>query len=161
MASDIGGHDDDGIFKIYEASFGVCDMAVVHDLEEGVKDIWVGFFYFIEEDDGVGFSADSFGELAAFVVADVPWGSAEHASDGMFFHIFGHIEADDIGFGVEEGFSEGFGEFGFSDACGAEEEEGADGAFKVFDACAGTDDGFGDEGNGFVLADNAFMEDVF
>ena len=52
------------------------------------------------------------------------------------------------------------GKFDFADAGGAEEDEGADGAFGILEARAGADDGVGDGLHGFVLADDALVENL-
>ncbi len=61
LAADIGGEDDDGVFEIYLASFGVGEVAFVEDLEEDVEDLGMGFFDFVKEDDAVWALADAFG----------------------------------------------------------------------------------------------------
>lgn len=49
-------------------------------------------------------------------------------------------------------------QLGFTDAGGAEEDEGTDGALGVFEAGMSTDDGIGDGLHGFVLVDDALAE---
>lgn len=48
--ADVGSHYDDGVFEIHYPTLGVCYAAVVHDLEEDVEDVGMGFFDFVEED---------------------------------------------------------------------------------------------------------------
>ena len=118
----------------------------------------MGLFDFVEEDDAVGTAADGFGQLAAFIVADVSRRRPDEAGHGVFFHVFGHIDADDVPFVVKEGFGQGFGKFGLADACRAEEDERADGAVRVLDAGAGPHDGVADDLDGRILADDSFMK---
>ncbi len=161
LRADVAGHDDDGVFEIDGAALAVGEAAVVEDLEEDVEDVAVGFFDFVEEDDGIRPAADGFGELAAFFVADVSWRGADEAGDGMLLHEFGHVDADEGVFGVKEEFREGFAELGFSDAGGAKEHEGADGAAWIAEAGAGAADGVGDGFDGFFLADDTAFEKRF
>lgn len=119
LATDVGGEDDDGVAEVDEASLSVGEASVVEDLEEGVEDVGVGFFDFVEEDDGVGATAYLLGELASFFVAYVAGRGSDEAGDAVFFHVFGHVESDEGVFVIEEEFCEGFAELGFADACGA------------------------------------------
>src|SRR5580700_2406649 len=116
---------------------------------------------FVEEDDGVGAAADRFRELAAFVVTDVAGRRADEAGDSVPLHVLGHVEADHGLLVVEEELGEGAGGFGFADAGGPEEDEGADGALGVAEAGAGTADGVGDGQESFILADDALAETLF
>jgi hypothetical protein len=92
-------------------------------LQEDVEDVVVGFLDFVEEDYAIGPAADGFGELAAFVVANVAGRGADHARDGVFLHIFTHVDAHDVLLAVEQRLGQGAGELGFADASGAEENE--------------------------------------
>ncbi len=156
--ADVAGEDDEGVFEIDGAPLAVGEAAVVEDLEQGVEDVRVGFFDFVEEDDAVRVAADGFAELAAFLVADVAGRRADQPGDGVFFHVFAHVEANEGEFVVEQESGEGAGQFGFADAGWAEEEEGAQGAGGVLETAAGAADGVGDGGDGFRLADDATGE---
>ena len=76
----------------------------------------------------------------------------------MLFHVFGHVDTNHIAFVIEEGGSEGFCQFCFTDAGRSEEEEGAYGLLGILDTCLGSDDRFGDFGNCFVLTAYSLME---
>ncbi len=105
LAADVAGHDEDGVFEVDGAALTVGDAAVVEDLEEDIEDIGVGLFDFVEEDDAVGAAADGFGELAAFIVADVARRGSDETADGVFFHVLAHVDAGHGVFVVEEEFS--------------------------------------------------------
>ena len=77
------GHDDDGVAEVDGAALRVGEAAVVEDLQEDVEDVAVRLLDLVEEDDGVGAPADGFGELAAFLVADVAGRRADEAGDGV------------------------------------------------------------------------------
>ena len=134
------------------------DAAIVEDLEKDIEDIGVGFFHFVEKHHRVGLAAHSLAELATLLVADIAGRRSDEAGHGVLLHVFGHVEANDGAFVVEEKFREGFGEFCFANACGAEEEERANGAILVLQAGAGAADGIGDSFDGLLLADDALHE---
>ena len=123
LAADVGGHDEHGVLEIHGAALAVGDAAVIQHLEEHVEDIRVGFFHFIEQHYAVRAAAHGFAELATFLLSDVAGRRADQAGDGMLFHILAHIDASHGIFVVEEEFGEGFGQLGFANAGGAEEEE--------------------------------------
>ena len=132
--TDVGGHDDDGVFEIDGATLAVGQAAIVEDLEEGIKDIGVGFLNFIKKNDTVGATADGFGKLAALLVTDIAWRRPDEAGDGMFFHVFGHIDADDSLFTIEKSGGKSAGEFGFAYAGRSKKKKRTDGSLGVFQA---------------------------
>ena len=79
----------------------------------------------------------------------------------MFFHVFGHVNANYTAFVVEKSFGESFCQFGFSYAGRSEKDKRSDWAIWIFDTCAGTENRFADGSNCFILSDNSFMQSVF
>ena len=102
QAADVGGHDDEGVFEIHRASLTVGEPAVVEDLQQHVENVVVRLLHFVEEDHAIGFAPDGFGELAAFLVADVAGRRAEEPRHRVFLHVFAHVEAHNIVLAVKE-----------------------------------------------------------
>ena len=73
---------------------------------------------------------------------------------------FVHIETDNVAFAFEINFGQGFGEFGFTNTSGAEEEKSADGTFLVFDASGSTAESVSDSRDSFFLVDHAFVDEL-
>ena len=92
----------------------------------------MGFFDFIKENYAVRATPDGLGQLTTLFVADVAWRRPDEARDGMFFHVFGHIDTDDSLFTIEKSGGKGTGEFGFTHAGRSEKKERTDGSFGVF-----------------------------
>ena len=88
-------------------------------------------------------AADGFGELAALLVADVARRRADQAGDAVFFHVFGHVDADHRALVIEQELGERLGQLGLADAGGAEEEERSDRPVLVLQAGAGAAHGVG------------------
>ncbi len=84
-------------------------------------------FYFVQEHDAVGASSDRFGQLSAFFISYIAWRSAYQARYGVTFHVFRHIEADQSIFVVEQKFRQCLSQFGLSDSCWTEKQEGPHG----------------------------------
>ena len=159
-AAEVRGHDDDRIAEIHRAALAVGEAAVVEDLQEDVEDVVVRLLDLVEEHHAIGPAANRFGELAAFLVAHVAGRRADEPGHGVFLHVFAHVEAQEVFFAVEERFGERAGEFGFADARGTEKNERADGTLGVFEAGTGADHGVGDNLHGFLLADDALVENL-
>jgi hypothetical protein len=112
----------------------VGDAPVVEHLEKHVKHVRVRLLDFVEEDHGIGLSADRLGQLAALIVADVARRRADQARDAVLLHVFGHVDPHQRGLGVEKRFGERFRQFGLADACRAEKQEAADRPARILDA---------------------------
>ena len=79
----------------------------------------------------------------------------------MLLHELRHVEADQALLAAEQELSQGPGDFRFTDARGAEEQERTGGARAGFEAGAGTADGAGEHGDRFILADDALVQLFF
>ena len=69
LGSDIGGHDQDRIFKVYGTALGVGDTAVIEYLQQNVEDVRMRFLDLIEQNNRIWFSAHCLSQLAALLVA--------------------------------------------------------------------------------------------
>src|SRR4029077_15063266 len=155
---EIGSHDDDGVAKIDGVAEAVRQLPVFKNLQENVEDVRVRLLDFVQQDDRVRSAANAFGQLTAFFVAHVPWRSADEVRDGMLFHEFRHIEAHQRLLRTEQEFREAAGDFRFSGAGGAEEEETSDGTRRIFESGAAAANGASEGRDGFVLADDALVQ---
>ena len=72
LVAEVGGEEEDDIFAVDESAFAVSQFAFVEGLVEQVEDFRMGFFDFVEQNHGVRFLTDGFGEDAAFAEANVP-----------------------------------------------------------------------------------------
>ena len=79
----------------------------------------MSLFHFVKEDDGVGFAADGFGQLAAFLIADVSGRRSDQAGHRELLHVFAHIDADQVLFVVKEGLGQSLGKLGLADTGGS------------------------------------------
>ena len=116
VASGIGGHDDDRVLKVHCPPLGIGDMSVVQDLQQDIHHVRMRLLDFVEENDGIGFAADLFGELAGLVVADIAGRRTDNAGDGELLHKLGHIQPDQALRAVEHVGGEPLDQFGLSDA---------------------------------------------
>ena len=76
----------------------------------------MGFFDFIEQHHAVRLAAHSLGELAAFLITHISRRRADQAADGIFLHIFAHVDAHDVLFVIEQRFRQCFGKLRFAHA---------------------------------------------
>ena len=118
----------------------------------------MGLFDFVQEHDGIGLLPNPLGELAAFVAADIAHCRADEAVDAALVFVFAHIQREERFFAAEHEVRQYARQLGLADAGGAQEQKGADGAARVFQADAGGFDGAADQLHGFFLADQALAE---
>jgi len=81
------------------------------------------FLDLVEQDDAVRAAAYRLGKLTAFLVAHVSRRRADETRYIELLHVFAHVDADDRVFVVEKEFRQCARKFGFSDACGTQEDE--------------------------------------
>ena len=154
----VGGHHDHGILEIHHAALPIRQPAVFQNLQEHVEHIRMRLFHFIQEHDGIRLPAHFFRELAAFFIADIAWRRADHARNGVFFHIFAHIDANQAVFIAKERFAQRFAQLRFAHAGGAQEDKGTNGTLRVFDARARAPHGARHGRNGLILPDHAAVQ---
>ncbi len=79
LGARIGRHHDDHVAEIGLATVVVGQRAVVHHLQQDVEDIRMRFFDLVEQQHGVRFLGDRFGQQAALVKPDVARRRADQA----------------------------------------------------------------------------------
>ncbi len=131
---------------------------MVHDLEQDVVDVRMGFLDLVEQQHGVRRAADGVGEHSALVEADIAGRRADQPGDGVLLHVLAHVEARE---GDAEHLGELAGQFRLADSGGAREQEAADRPFESAQACAAQLDRRGDRADRLVLAENHRLEFFF
>ena len=69
LGADIGRHDDDRVSKVHFSAERIGQAAILHHLQEEIKDILVCFFNLVEQHNGIRLSPNRFRELTAEVRA--------------------------------------------------------------------------------------------
>ena len=72
------------------------ELAVIHDLQQDVEEIRMRLLDFVEQQHAMGVLVDAIREQAALVEADITGWSADQARDSVAFHVFRHVEADEL-----------------------------------------------------------------
>ena len=118
----------------------------------------MSLFDLVKQHDTVRLSADSFGQLAAFLVSHISRRCSDQSGYGVFLHILAHIDPDHILFVVKEGFGQCLGKLGLADAGRTKKQEGADGFGRILDAGLGSEDRIRNQPDAFVLPDDPFVQ---
>ena len=92
----VGGHHDDDMTKIRLATVVVGERAVIHDLQQQIEHIRMGFLHLVEQQYRVRMLRDRFRQQPALIEADVSGRSTDQARDGVAFHVFGHVEPNEL-----------------------------------------------------------------
>src|SRR3954449_10373242 len=91
------------------------------------------------------------GQLAALVEADVSRRRADQPADVVPLHELAHVDLDERVLAAEHELGERLGKLRLPDAGRAEEDERADWALRILEACPGTAHRAGDRLDRFVL----------
>jgi hypothetical protein len=118
----------------------------------------VGFLYLVQEDHGVRAAPQGLGELPTLLVAHVTRRRSHQAARGVALHILGHVEPDHGILVIEEVFSQGAGQLGFSYPRGAQEDEAADWPVRILETSSRPPDGIRNRRDRGVLADDSFVQ---
>ena len=119
------------------------------------------FLDLIEQDEAVGPVADGLGELAALLVPHIAGRRTDETRNGMPFHVFGHVDADQGLLVVEHELGERFRELGLTHAGGPQEHKGCERPVFVRKSRARAAERVRDRFEPLFLADHAFPKLVF
>src|SRR5207247_7732151 len=95
-------------------------------LQKDVEDVWMGLLDLVEENDRIRSPADRFGQLAAFVLADVARRCAQQPGDRVLLLILRHVEPDQGLLVIEQKLRQRSRQLGLADAGRPEEDERSD-----------------------------------
>ena len=123
LGADIGGHDQDRIFKVYGTALGVGDTAVIEYLQQNVEDVRMRFLDLIEQNNRIWFSAHCLGQLAALLVAYISRRRSDQTGDGVFLHVFTHIDSNHVVLIIKQLFCQRFRKLCFTDTGRSKEQE--------------------------------------
>ncbi|MNI81856.1 hypothetical protein D3C73_1385100 [compost metagenome] len=68
----------------------------------------MGLFHLVQQHDGIWLAAYRFGELAAFLIADITRRRTDKTGNAVLLHILRHINADHAVFAVKERYRQRF-----------------------------------------------------
>ena len=108
---------------------------MVHDLEQDVEDVWVGFFNLIQKDDTMGILPHRIGQQPALVESNISRRGSDQAGNGMLLHVFTHVKTLKVNSHDE---CQLLGKFRLSHPGGTGEKERADGLFRTPQSGTGT-----------------------
>jgi len=94
LGAGIGRHDQYHVAEVCLAAIVICQGAVVHDLQQQIKDIRVCFFDLIQKQYHMRVPGDGFRQQTALVITDVSGWCTNQAGYGMAFHVLGHIKSN-------------------------------------------------------------------
>jgi hypothetical protein len=158
LRPDVRGHDNDRVAKVHFAPSGVREITLFHDLQQHVKDLGMRLLDLVENDDGIGATTDSLGELARILVAHVARGRSDQPGRRVPLHKFGHVQLQQCVLTAEHELGQRLGQFRLAHPGGAEEYEGTDGPVRIPEPGPGPAHRLGDRRDGLVLADDTPVE---
>ena len=134
-AAEVGGHENDGLRKIYAAIVAEGQRGFIQHAEEKLPESVAGLFDFVEEQErkleliGVGGRESFLGDQRmCFAMAEIARGRTDKLGNFVRVLEFGAVHLDDEARIAEENFRSGFDDTRFAGARGPKEEEIANGA---------------------------------
>ncbi len=116
------------------------------------------FLYFIQQDNGIGTTANRLGEVPALFIADISWRRTHQPRHGVFLHKLGHVDTHHGIVAVEHKVSQRFAQFGFPYPGWPKEQERANRTVGIGQPSPATTDGVRYGLNGLVLANHTAMQ---
>ena len=144
----IGCHDQDHIAEVDLLAGVICQLAMIHDLQQNIVDLWMALFDFIEQEHAMGMLIHSISEQAALIKADIAGRRAEQTADGVALHIFRHIETHEL---HAQALGQLTGRFCFTNTRGAGEQIAANRLFAIAQTSTRQLDRCGKGGQGLIL----------
>ena len=134
LVAQVGGHDHHGIAEIHRPALAIGQPAVVQQLQQHIEDLRVGLFDLIEQHHAVRPPAHRFGELPAFLIADISRRRADQPRDRVLLLVFAHVDPHHRPLVIEQELRQGTGQLGLAHPGWSEENERADRAVRVLQA---------------------------
>ena len=91
LRTSIGGHNDNGIFKVNGSALSIGNTTIVQHLQKHIQHIRVSLLDLIKEHHRIGLSADLLCQLASFIIAHIAGRRTDQLGNGVLFHEFRHI----------------------------------------------------------------------
>lgn len=136
----------------------VRERAVIHNLQEHVKEVRVRFLNLIEEQYTVRMLVHSVRQQAALVKAHIARRGTNQAGDGVTLHIFRHVEPVQLNAQKVRKLAR---DFRFAHARRAAEQIGTNRLIRLTKARARQFDGSGQRLNGIILPEHHPFQVVF
>ena len=92
-------------------------------------------FNLVEQYNRIGFAAYRLGQLTALIVSDISGRRSDKTGDGVFLHVFGHIDTNHVVLVVKQAVCKSLCKLRLADTGGTQEQEAADRLVGVGYAC--------------------------
>ena len=155
LGARVGGHDHDHVAEVGLAPVVVGQRAVVHDLQQHVVNVRMGFFDLVEQEHAVRLLGDGLGEQAPLVKAHIARRRTDQAADRVALHVLGHVKAHQVD---AHDVGQLLGRFGFAHTGGAAEQESANGLVGLAQTGARHLDRGRQNFEGFVLTEDHALQ---
>src|SRR6266849_5262204 len=118
----------------------------------------MSLFYFIEENDAVRTATQLARELALLIIAYIAGRGTDHTRNGMFFHILGHVDSDEIFIRTKDLCCQCPCQFRFSNARWTQKQENSGGTVARFQSRTCNLDCLRNTLDGFILPNDTCFD---
>ena len=134
--------------------------AFVQDLQQQVEHIGVRLLDLVKQHHLVGLATDRFGQHPTLLITHVARRGTDQARNTVLFHIFTHVEAQQIGFVVKQKIGQCFGKLCFADPRWSQKQKTANWPVWVLQAGSGTTHGIGDGMHSLLLTNDPLTKNI-
>ena len=157
----VGSHDDDGVLEVDYTTLVVGQPTIVQYLQQSIEYIRMRLLYLIEENHTVWFAAYSLGQLATFIVTNIPWRRTDQTGYAKLLLIFTHINSGHHRLVIEQILSQRLGKFRLTYTGSTEEDEAGDRTLRILQTGTAAANGITYCGDSLVLSDDSLVEFFF
>ena len=157
----VGGHHHHRIAEIHRTALTIGQATIIQHLQQNVEDIRVSLLHLVQQHHRVRLATHRFGQVTAFFIADIAWGSPHQPGHGMLLHELGHVDTHHGFFGIEQEVGQRLAQLGLANPSGAQEQETAVGTIGVRQPGTGTTHRIGNGFHSFVLPHHPAMQGLF
>lgn len=119
LATEVRCKDNYRVLEVHGASLTVGYTAVIEHLKQDVEYIRMRLFNLIEQHDRIGLAAYRLGQLTALIVSDISGRRSDKTGDGVFLHVFGHIDTNHVVFVIKQAVCKSLCKLRLADTGGA------------------------------------------
>src|SRR5205823_5741361 len=137
-ATSITGHNHYRILEVHGATLTISQTSIIHNLQQGIEDLWMGLLYLVQKNDAIGTTPYLLRQLTTLIMTNVTRGATEQTRHSMWLHILRHIKTDQITLTTKQFSRQSLRQFGLTYTSRTKEQERTNRTFRILQTCTRT-----------------------
>ena len=160
MRTQIGGHDNNGIFEVYHSALAIGKTAIIQNLQQDIKHISMSLFDFIQQNNAIWMTTNSLRQLTTLIIAHISRRRTNQTRYRVFLHVLTHINTNHAAFIIKESLCQSLGQLSFTNTGRAKEDKGTDWTLRSLDTSSGSQNSLADYLDSLILTNYPLMEHI-